>query len=189
MSIVILYSAARDFYERGVSKMLKIFPLSDKVLQMVPAAHPKNKDKFTPNQMRGLAEKLMYKPTDSESLDSIQTEWAHYQLETDDGQQLDNNQIAKYWNDSTVNYPCLSNLMRALLTMPHSNAQSERVFSMLKKIYSDQRAGLCKDSINALLCIKMNCSTCCKDTKFSPELLRKLKKAAVSYNTQHLSSS
>lgn len=179
--VIKLSSAAREFYEKGVSKMLKIFPLSDDILKMVPAADPLQRDKYTATQVRDLASKLMY--TDSESLDAVYTEWSGYQL--DDTPQPPTYNIGNYWSQAETQFPKLAALMKALLCIPHSNAQSERVFSMLKKIRTDQRSDLCKDSINSLLTVKQNSSTCCHDTELSKELLVKCKRAAREYNRQH----
>ena len=41
--------------------------------------------------------------------------------------------------DGEVRFPCLLKLMPGLLTIPDSNANSERGFSILKKIHTDQR--------------------------------------------------
>lgn len=166
--------------------MLKIFPLSDDILQLVPAADPSKKELFSPVQIRKLAERLM--STDSDYLDSVHTEWVEYQLEDSSTPTLTTN-LAKYWHTAEINFPNLSRLMQTVLCIPHSNAQSERVFSMLKKVYTDQRSDLCKDSINSLLRIKMNSTTCCHQTELDSSLLKRLKKSAYSYNEQHKTSS
>ena len=117
------------------------------------------------------------------------TEWNRFALSDlqvgDDECQLD---IAKFWSSQRSSYPALSKLMCTVVCVPHSNASSERVFSMLKKIYTEQRSELCSDTINSLLSIKMNIDTCCYNTELSPPLLRKLKRAAMEYNEQHSST-
>jgi hypothetical protein len=103
----------------------------------------------------------------------------------DDVRKLGADEISQFWYEVKELYPTLSTLMLTLLSIPHSNAQSERVFSMLKKIYTEQRADLCQESIVSLLAIKMNNPHCCVDTKNKPPLLRKLKRAAMTYNQKH----
>ena len=74
----------------------------------------------------------------------------------------------------------LFKLMSGLLSIPCSNADSERGFSMLRKIHTDQQASLDQSTIVALMCTKMN-SECCTDVTFDSELLTKCKKATSTY--------
>ena len=59
------------------------------------------------------------------------------------------------------------------------HADSERGFSVLRKIHTDQRPSLKPSTISSLMAIKFNSEECCYDTPFSPELLSKCKKATV----------
>jgi len=68
-------------------------------------------------------------------------------------------------------------LVSGLLSTPCSNADSERRFSMLRKIHTDQRGSLDHSTIVALMNIKFNCTGCCTEPKFDSELLSKCKKA------------
>lgn len=155
--------------------MLKVFPLADTTLSMIPAANPDRRDSYSAAQISELAKTTgIY--TNSEDLDDIYQEWIAHQLEAS----TSSASPAKYWHSCT--YPKLSKLMAALLSIPHSNAQSERVFSMMKKIVTDQRTDICDDSLVSLLLVKMNFPD---DTTFSKELLKDLKKSAVTYNLKH----
>ena len=49
------------------------------------------------------------------------------------------------------------------LSIPVSNADSEQGFSMLRKIYTDQRANLNQSTIIVLMGMKFNCDDCCCD--------------------------
>ena len=79
----------------------------------------------------------------------------------------------------------LHKLMSGLMTIPVSNADSERGFSMLRKIHTDQRSNLDHSSIVALMAMKFNVDDCCWDINLSPELLRECKKATKSYVAPH----
>ena len=76
----------------------------------------------------------------------------------------------------------LHKLMSGLMSIPVSNADSERGFSMLRKIHTDQT------SIVALMAMKFNVDNCCLDIKLPPELLRECKKATKSYVAPHSDS-
>ena len=71
--------------------------------------------------------------------------------------------------------------MSGLMSIPVSNADSERGFSILRKIHTDQRSNLDQSTIVALMTIKFNIDNCCLDIELPPELLRECKKATKSY--------
>jgi hypothetical protein len=121
---------------------------------------------------------------------SYQKQWERME-ENDAHQQLSElagNKLVQFWLDHQSEYPFLASVMISLHGIPHSTAQSEGVFSMLKKIYSEYRSSLCQESLISLLSIKMNNPSCCFDTNISAELLYKLKKSATQYNARHPSA-
>ncbi len=67
--------------------------------------------------------------------------------------------------------------MAGLLSIPVSNADSERGFSMLRKIHTDQRPSLKQDTIIALMTMKCNCSSNCYNSIFTEKLLAQCKNA------------
>ena len=73
----------------------------------------------------------------------------------------------------------LHQLMAGLLTIPCSNADAERGFSVLKKVHTEQRASFSQSTIVTLMSIKMNNSDCCIDTELSDDLLTKCKNATT----------
>ena len=83
--------------------------------------------------------------------------------------------------DGKQRFELLYRLMSSLLCIPSSNADSERGFSMLRKIHTDQRASLDHSTIVALMSLKHNCTECCFDATLEKELLLKCKKATVTY--------
>ena len=66
--------------------------------------------------------------------------------------------------------------MSGLLSIPCSNADAERGFSVLRKVHTDQRASLSQSTIINLLRVKMNNTDCCFDTTISDELITNAKK-------------
>lgn len=176
------FSQVRDALEAGVTKMVKVFPLASKTLQLAPIAVPGNKDQYTLPQVQSLAS--AFSISDPTVLDKIGQEWLEFQLEDIEVTKS----VGEFWCDSKTGaaYPNLANLMRVLLSIPHSNASCERVFSMLKKIATEQRTHLAHDTINALLRLKINSKGCCIDTEFDSNMLKNLKRAATDYNTKHM---
>ena len=85
-------------------------------------------------------------------------------------------------------FPSLYKLMIGLLTIPASNADSERGFSVLRKIRTDQRSNLNQSTIIALMTIKLNSDDCCYNCELSDDL-KQCKKATVNYLSLTLSCS
>lgn len=73
-------------------------------------------------------------------------------------------------------YPNLSMLVLQLLAIPTSNADCERVFSVVRRIKTDFRSSLLPDTISSLIGIHFNSPfQCCEQTEYSSSLLDKAK--------------
>ena len=96
------------------------------------------------------------------------------------------------WDYLRASLPRLVDIALFLLTIPHSNAAEERIFSMITKNKTKFRSSLNNNrSLNSIMRIKMNkpesFKPCCQ-WKFSEELMRKScmgKKACMRYNAEH----
>ena len=70
----------------------------------------------------------------------------------------------------------LVRLWKTLLVLPHSNADPERLFSMVQKVETEQRASLNPATVHDLLSVKMNTDLSCFNCHqiFTSELLPSL---------------
>ena len=97
------------------------------------------------------------------------------------------------WGSQRDTLPNLSSIALFLLTIPHSNAAEERIFSMIGKNNTKFRSSLeLSRSLNSIMLIKMNQPESlvpCYRSKFSEELLLKCKSACSEYNKEHSSKS
>lgn len=85
----------------------------------------------------------------------------------------------------TPTYANLLTLVRALLALPASNADSEHCFSVVRKIDTEERTHLHRSTIGSLLCLKLNVDDECYEFQPSPELLELNKSAVRPYNEEH----
>lgn len=83
---------------------------------------------------------------------------------------------------SKPRFPFLTKLILCLMAIPNSNADCERTFSMVRKIYTETRPDLDSDTITALFSCKLNMDTKSYDFKPSANLLQKAKQATRLYN-------
>ena len=74
------------------------------------------------------------------------------------------------------------------LVLPVSNADSERTFSIVKKIQTDFWSELSVDTINSLLTTKQNQNVTCDDYEPTDNVLKVAKSATLAYNREHASS-
>ena len=73
-------------------------------------------------------------------------------------------------------YEELANLALCLLSIPTSNADSERVFSLVRRIKTDFRSSLSTQSVSSLIsCHFNNLGHCCEMTSFDEDLLKQVK--------------
>ena len=62
--------------------------------------------------------------------------------------------------DGEIRFPLLVKLITGLMSIPSSNADSERGFSILSKIHTDQRPTLKQSTLISLMSIKFNSEEC-----------------------------
>ena len=71
------------------------------------------------------------------------------------------------------------------LSLPHSNADPERCFSILRKIQTDQRGNLGLQTINSLLSVKFNMDCDCYSYIPEQDVIKKAKSACSDYTKDH----
>ena len=83
----------------------------------------------------------------------------------------DNPRPGRYWKEARrmrtfggeMRFPLLVELITGLMSIPSSNADSERGFSILWKIHTDQCPTLKQSTLISLMSIKINSEECCHD--------------------------
>ena len=85
-----------------------------------------------------------------------------------------------------VRFPCLTQVYVALLSLPHSNADCERAFSMVRKIHTDARKTLLPETLTSYLQCKLNFDSFCHDFEVTTEMRRLAKGAAYANKVEHL---
>ena len=192
------FAAVRSFYVKTITKMLPKFPFGDTLLKDLGVLQPEKASSYPPATIIRLAKCFpQIGLADSSSLDQLCDEFLDFSLSPGDLPTPEKYRAADkpmkpragafWWGvrklrtlDGEPRYDKLFKLMAGLLSIPVSNADSERGFSMLRKIHTDQRSNLDQSTLVALMSMKFNCDDCCTDIKLSSELLQKCKKATRS---------
>lgn len=126
-------------------------------------------------------------------MDLLKAEAIDYQM-ADSSDLPDTDNIDSFWagmhnvlllGSNTPMYQHLLTLVRGLLSIPASNADSERCFSMIRKIDSEERSHLNRNTIASLLALKVNIDQDCYHFQPSSELLKLNKTCIRKYNEDH----
>ncbi|KAL5012296.1 hypothetical protein ScPMuIL_010847 [Solemya velum] len=182
----------RLFYEAVVWKMLNKFPFNNKVLTNLLWLHPNpesRKDVSTDSVLQ-IAEQF---PGVVKDLDELHEEFVDFQLSDPkdlprfDGENPD---VDQFWGavskqktvTGKLQFPQLSTLAQALLTIPNSNADSERTFSIVRKIHTESRNSMNNETLCALLSVKINNDSHCYEKKMSEAVLKDTRSACTEYN-------
>ena len=114
--------------------------------------------------MRSLATRFSIVADDE--MKHLVKEFQDYQLSPDDDLPAVtcDSRIDTFWAEmgrektfvGAARFPLLTPVMLTLSVIAHSNADSERVFSMIRKIDTDSRLQLGNDTLRALLTCKIN---------------------------------
>lgn len=161
------YANVRDFFERGTRELYRLLPYKDQVLKNISILDPSEKSSGNWEKIQCLTRRFPNVVLE-EDMDSLNTEFMAYSLwdippttqiaVTDD--------IDHYWAkvSKTGEFPTLCKLAKAMLILPHSNAEVERVFSKLTLIKTSHRTLLGAPMLNAL----MHCSARKSVVEFQP---------------------
>ena len=128
-------------------------------------------------------------------LHGLSVEFQDYQLCADGDLPPFNKEtrIDLFWSDvgklktftGATRFPHFAHLMTSLSVIAHSNAESERVFSMCRKIDTDSRSQLGNDTLRALLSCKINRDEPCYSFVPDTDMLKGAKKATWDYVRNH----
>ena len=175
--------SVRTFYATFVKTLVKKFPFGSTVLSDLRILNPLERRTFNdfPAAVVRLAKHFpQLGLSQAEKLEELKTEAIDFYL-ADPADLPEYTDLDKFWAalhdvkqiGSTVPlYTNLLVLVRALLAIPASNADSERCFSMVRKIDSEERSHLDRGTVASLLALKLNIDQDCFDYTPPPELLK-----------------
>ena len=175
----------RGFYCAVVRKMVDKFPFGDPVLCDLSVLDPAARSDLSYEQIVRLSSRF----TPDIDPEHLKDEYEEFQLLDDNALTLQEDGNARpvdhVWADvfamktplQRVRFPLLAKAIAPLLCLPHSNADIERLFSILRKVHTDARTNLNADTITAYLQCKLNIDACCYELVVSANMLTVAKSA------------
>lgn len=99
---------------------------------------------------------------DNNGKDQIEIQFSHYQIEKLSADIIEEDRIYKSWSmisqikglDGKPKFSELANLMLGILVFPHRNADSERMFSQVRKNRTEIRQNLSISTLSSLMVLK-----------------------------------
>ena len=184
----VFFRGIREFLVEAVKKTIKIFPLQCEVLKMLSVLDPRKRLSINNSVIVKLA-KQFSNVISSEELDSLVAQFAEYRTISDAEITLMPPTIDEFWGKlelvmvpgtREVKYGVLCRLCKALCVLPHSNAECEHIFCMVRHIKTDFRNQLSNTTLCSLLAIKrnelQNQNKTCFNVEISKDLLSDVKK-------------
>ena len=186
-----LCRSVRKFYESVAAKMVAKFPFDDPVVSGLSLLSPHQRGDLPPTAITDLARRFPNLVPEKD-FEQLEEEFQDYQTTpASDFPKVEDVRTDKFWGvvlqmqhriTQQPRFPLMKKLVSGMLTIPSSNADCERVFSVVKKIQTDMKSNLDNSTLNALLTAKLNVTYKCYAFHPSKEQLRLAKQACVSYN-------
>jgi len=190
----IFFNGVRDFYITVASAIMK-FSFSDNVVDGVAFLVPENQASVNVAAVFRMAERFPAAVCQG-SLDVLEEEVLDYKLSPpsaipsvhkEPGKPTKSAELCVYCQEigrmKTCGTPRL--LAKCVLSLPISNADTEMVFSIVRKIVTDYRTKKDQSTLCALVPCKLNSNSNCYDLETLKELLKRAKVATVEYNKAH----
>ena len=213
----IFYRAARSYFVSDAIYAMDRLPLEDELLQharfvnldivedcMISdveyfTSHFRSHFKFSPADLNKMQEEFVDLQLLSRS-DIPQRVWEEAKV-VDEDEKTHYHRMDVIWAylsqmktvEGTIRFSHIAKVARAVLILPHSNAEEERVFSLVTKNKTVFRPNLALDgTLSSLVTVKLaspESSVPCYKFEPTDKMLKDAKKATMAYNTAHSSTS
>ena len=209
------YDGVRRFYIAAFTYCTKWLPLDYPLFKNCVFIDFNERNKCSMDNVKGVLSSLGHIHRDvinnPTAMDTLEEEFLVYQamseadipahiwkeskveekLDNDNAETVTYHRMDMIWGSLQEKLPNLSKVALGVLTIPHSNAGEERVFSTIRKNKTDFRSNLdLRSSLSSIMTIKMNKPEdllTCHRFKPSKNLLSKCKAACREYNRAHTS--
>lgn len=179
----------RNFLKVAVGYALSNFKLDDKILINAEVADIQLRTTASFRSVHYFLDRFNHMMPPGASTDEVQKEFMNFQVDSLTPDITDADRADRQWQEiallkdemGTLKYKFLPKVMLAILSIPHSNASCERLFSAVRKNRTDYRGSLKVETIGDILLAKQS-GTECYNTNLTPALLKKCKSAT--YNAK-----
>lgn len=189
------YSAIRKYYVTCCNYITHKFPINSDVLKHAEVV---DLTKFSSKSFLDVEYFLSKFPimlpqkeneTADEARDMLQSEFCALQIDELPEEVIKEERMDRKWAvlgklvsaDGSLKYNRLSSVMMCILTIPHSNAECERVFSSVKKTRTQFRSSLSSEHLEDILVAKIMQKGHCYEQEFEKDFLSMAKSATYDH--------
>ena len=186
------YQSVKNYYIKSCDYIVAKFPLNLEVLYHAQVADVKKRNELGFSSLRFFFSKfpILILTCEGENSDGATDLLEHESKEyvsasfSDDQMKMSPDQfwfslMVKVNGDGTHKFRKLCHIMLGILSIPHSNAECERIFSQVRKNKTDFRGSLSDNMLSALLVKKSRANSQCYNEEFSASFLKKAKAATT----------
>ncbi|KAL0849463.1 hypothetical protein ABMA28_013746 [Loxostege sticticalis] len=148
-----------DFYIEGAKQIKSRYKFDNNIAKKMEFLNP---DIVKARKVQSVVDLALFFPNiiDAENIQDLDTEWRHLRNNTELRSTDSGENIEEFWKkimtainsgDGNLLYPVLTSFISALLSLPHSSASVERIFSAINLMKTKQRNKLCTETIAGLL--------------------------------------
>lgn len=181
------YKLIRNFFATACKYILEKFPFHDSVVKHAEVADISLRASTSFSSVLFFIE-LFPNIINNSDKDNLEVEFASYQADKLNEEILNCERMDVAWAkianlkdaSGNIKYSVLPPVMLAILVIPHSNAATERIFSVVRKNQTDFRPNMNTKTLGALLVEKtkmFSCSETCYQKQFTEKDLREAKEA------------
>lgn len=189
----LFYTAVVKYFVTACDYIIKKFPVKSEILKHAEVANLRKIEYASFVSLKYFVNlfpftlKIGENECQDEAMDALEKEFCCLQLEdlsviTEKHQRIDVQwgEVGKLRGaDGVLKFPRLASVIQSILLIPHSNAECERIFSLVKKNRTEFRSLMSNETLESLLVLKTQNPKPCFQQKFSEETLRNAKKATV----------
>ena len=180
------YCNVKDFYIAASKYMTQKYPFDEELLVHAKVVDISSKSSVKFSSVEYFVKRFGFIP--DEKLDELETEFVEYQADSSIVYDP-HTRIDVQWSEiaqiedvsrSRKKYSLLSSVMKMVMTIFHSNADCERIFSTVGKNKTKERTSMNTDTLNSLLAHKLAMQSkraTCYEMKYPQSLLKKAKQA------------
>ena len=177
------YRGVRDYYVQAVDYILARLPIHDTLLSHAQVFDVQKIQDMTFESVCYFVERfplvmgLSGSENKAEYMDELEQEFLKCQVQKFDVQ---DQRVDTVWHNLSQKYPKLAKVALGVLSIPHSNAESERVFSAVRRTDTEFHPNMSTKLLESLVTTKTwlkshNCK--CFNCHFSESLLKEAKSA------------
>lgn len=193
----LFFSTVIKYYISACDYIIHKFPLKSEILKKAQVTQIENIEQANFSDVRYFIDlfPIILSVNSGESrdvaVDEVQKQFTSLQLEDLSAVLSKQDRIDAVWShigsmknsDTSFKYDKISKVMLAVLLVPHSNAECERIFSVVKKNKTAFRSSLSNKTVQNISVLKSTSSEC-YNRSYSEDFLKRAKRAT----TQHLQS-